>query len=167
MHLDPTLIRAVALGLLLVLVFGSRLHEGFGAPDSGRPRLRHQAGHSLDADHRSARLILLAVVLVAMSRGSQVPWIFYAIVAVAIAFLLYQMPGTIILTPTAVTQKFWFQPTKVIQYNEVMALQSAQAGRAIRVLGDNRVKITHSMNHCAAAEFQQELEHRTSKRLIT
>jgi len=166
MHLDPTLIRAVALGLLLVLIFGSRLTKGSvrQTPDGlvfgTKPVILWTRIIAVPG-------FLFAVVLVAMSRGSQVPWIFYAIVAVAIAFLLYQMPGTIILTPTTVTQKFWLQPTRVIQYNEVMALQSAQAGRAIRVLGDNRVKITHSMNHCASAEFQQELEHRTSKRLIT
>ena len=33
-----------------------------------------------------------------------------------------------------------------------------------RVLGDNRVKITHTSNHCAAVEFQQEIERRTGKR---
>ena len=61
---------------------------------------------------------------------------------------------------------FWFQPSKAIQYNEVMAIQAMQGGRMTRVLGDNRVKITHTSNHCAAAEFQQELERRTGKRVI-
>ena len=76
------------------------------------------------------------------------------------------MPGTITLTPTAITQRFWFQPSKTIQYNEVMAIQAAQGGRITRVLGDNRVTITHTSNHCAAAEFRQELERRTGKRVI-
>ena len=82
----------------------------------------------------------------------------------AIAIGVMQMPGTITLTPTAVTQRFWFQPSKAIQYNEVMAIQAMQGGRMTRVLGDNRVKITHTSNHCAAAEFQQEIERRTGKR---
>jgi hypothetical protein len=76
------------------------------------------------------------------------------------------MPGTIALTPTAVIQRFWFRPSKTIQYNEVMAIQSAQSGRITRVLGDNRVGITHTSNHCAAEEFRKELERRTGKRVI-
>jgi hypothetical protein len=41
-----------------------------------------------------------------------------------------------------------------------------QGGRMTSVLGDNRVKITHTSNHSAATEFQQELERRTGKRVI-
>jgi hypothetical protein len=85
----------------------------------------------------------------------------------AIAVGVMQMPGTITLTPTAITQTFWFQPSKSIQYNEVMAIHAMQGGRMTQVLGDNRVKITHTSNHCAAAEFQQELERRTGKRVTT
>jgi IS5 family transposase len=76
------------------------------------------------------------------------------------------MPGTITLTPTAITQNFWFQPSKAIQYNEVMAIQAMQGGRMTRVLGDNRVRITHTSNHCAATEFQQEIARRTGKRVV-
>ncbi len=47
-----------------------------------------------------------------------------------------------------------------------MAIQAMQSGRMTRVLGDNRVKITHTSNHCAAVEFQQEIERRTGKRVI-
>jgi hypothetical protein len=85
----------------------------------------------------------------------------------AIAVGLMQMPGTITLTPTAITQRFWFQPSKAIQYNEVMTIQAMQGGRMTRVLGDNRVKITHTSNHCAAIEFQREIESRTGKRVVT
>jgi hypothetical protein len=86
--------------------------------------------------------------------------------AAAVAFILMQVPGTITLTPTAITQRFWFRQSKIIQYNEVMAIQAAQGGRITRVLGDNRVKITHTLNHSAAKEFRQELERRTGKRVI-
>jgi hypothetical protein len=36
----------------------------------------------------------------------------------------------------------------------------------IQVLGDNRVRITHTSNHSASAEFRQEIERRTGKRVI-
>ena len=84
----------------------------------------------------------------------------------AIAVGVMQMPGTITLTPVAITQSFWFQPSKAIQYNEVMTIQAMQGGRMTRVLGDNRVTITHTSNHCAAIEFQREIERRTGKRVI-
>jgi cation transport ATPase len=85
----------------------------------------------------------------------------------AIGVIVMQMPGTITLTPTAVTQRFWFRPAKTIQYNEVMAIQAAAGSRSTHVLGDNRVRITHTLNHSATKEFQQELERRTGKRVVS
>jgi hypothetical protein len=82
------------------------------------------------------------------------------------ALVLYQMPGTIVLTPTALIQRFWLRGTKTIQYNEVMSIQMIGAGRMTRVLGDNRVSITHTWNHSASEQFRKELEARTGKRVI-
>jgi hypothetical protein len=47
-----------------------------------------------------------------------------------------------------------------------MAIQPMQGGNIIRVLGDNRVTITHNSAHSAAAQFLQELERRTGKRPV-
>jgi hypothetical protein len=85
----------------------------------------------------------------------------------AIVVVVLQMPGTITLAPAAITQRFWFRPSKTIQYNEVMAIQAAPGSRSTRVLGDNRVNIAHTINHSAAKEFQQEMERRTGKRVVT
>jgi hypothetical protein len=41
-----------------------------------------------------------------------------------------------------------------------------QGDRMTSVLGDNRVKITHTSNHCAALEFQHEIERRNGKHVI-
>jgi hypothetical protein len=35
-----------------------------------------------------------------------------------------------------------------------------------RVLGDNRVSITHTWNHSGSDQFRKELERRTGKRVI-
>ncbi|MBS1823552.1 MAG: hypothetical protein JST61_16530 [Acidobacteria bacterium] len=83
-----------------------------------------------------------------------------------LAVVLSQMPGTIVLTPTGLVQKFWLRGTKAISYPEVMSIQLTGAGRMTRVLGDNRVSITHTWNHSGAAEFAQELERRTGKRAV-
>jgi hypothetical protein len=88
-------------------------------------------------------------------------WTLGLCVALA-AVILFQMPGTIVLTPTAIVQHFWLRPSKTIQYNEVMALEQLQGGRITRVLGDNRVRITHTWGHSASEQFQQEIARRRS-----
>jgi hypothetical protein len=90
-------------------------------------------------------------------------WLPVLLVAL-LAFILLQLPGTIVLTPTAIVQRFWLRPSKSIQYNEVMAIEPLQGGRMIRVLGDNRVRITHTWNHCASEQFQQEITRRRADR---
>ena len=92
-------------------------------------------------------------------------WLPLLIVALLV-LILSQMPGTIVLTPTGLVQKFWLRGTKAITYPEVMSVQSVGAGRMTRVLGDNRVSITHTWNHSGAAEFVKELERRTGKRVV-
>jgi hypothetical protein len=165
MHFDPSILRSVALGIILLVVFGSRFTTGSSS----------QTADGLVFGIKPiilwARVIILPVliffVVYALTTNRQAaPWWVFLLFFAAIVFIIVQMPGTITLTPTAITQRYWFQPSKTIQYNEVMAIQAAQAGRMTRVLGDNRVRITHTQNHSAADEFRQELERRTGKRLI-
>ncbi|HXC97318.1 MAG TPA: hypothetical protein VNU92_16570 [Edaphobacter sp.] len=164
MHVDPILLRNVVLVVLLLLVFGGRLTKGSmrQSPDGlvfgTKPIIIWTRIIALPA--------LILFIVASTMHQTQTPWFLYLFIVAAVVFLLVQLPGTITLTPTAITQRFWFRPLKSIQYKEVMAIQSVLAGRAIRVLGDNRVKITHTVNHCANAEFVQELERRTGKRVI-
>jgi hypothetical protein len=165
MHLDPRMLRAVAIGLAILLLYGSRLTKGSVAetPEGLAFRIK-----PLFAWSRAIALpayILFFIYFMTIQKQS-VPWWTALLFVAAIAVGVMQMPGTITLTPMAITQRYWFQPSKTIQYNEVMAIQAMQGGRMTRVLGDNRIKITHTSNHCAAMEFQQELERRTGKRLI-
>jgi hypothetical protein len=95
-----------------------------------------------------------------------IPAWFVLLILALIGLVLYQMPGTIVLTPTALIQRFWLRGTKTIQYHEVMCIQLIGGGRMTRVLGDNRVSITHTWNHSAPEEFRQALERRTGKRVI-
>ena len=165
MHLDPRMLRAVAIGLAILLLYGSRLTKGSVAetPEGLAFRIK-----PLFAWSRAIALpayILFFIYFMTIQKQS-VPWWTALLFVAAIAVGVMQMPGTITLTPMAITQRYWFRPSKTIQYNEVMAIQAMQGGRMTRVLGDNRIKITHTSNHCAAMEFQQELERRTGKRLI-
>ena len=85
---------------------------------------------------------------------------------VSVLFALLQVPGTIYLTPTAVEQRFWLRADKLIPYAEIMTVYAAARGGSVtRVLGSNRVTITHGFNHAASAEFRTELARRSGKRL--
>jgi hypothetical protein len=164
MHLDPRILRAAALGVILLVFYGSRITKGsvINTPEGLVFGIK-----PLIAWTRFVviPILILFVVYVMTTHIHTAPlWLYLAFFA-AIAFIVAQMPGTITLTPTAITQRFWFRQSKTIQYNEIMAIQAAQGGRITRVLGDNRVQITHTTNHCAAEEFRQELEHRTGKRV--
>jgi hypothetical protein len=165
MHLDTHILRAVAVGLAIVLLYGSRLTKGSvsHAPDGMGFRIK-----PLFAWSRAIALpaYILFFLYIAATQKQQVPWWMAVLLLAAIALGVMQMPGTITLTPTAIKQRFWFQPSKSIQYSEVMVIQAMQGGRMTRVAGDNRVTITHTSNHCAAMEFQQEIERRTGKRVI-
>jgi hypothetical protein len=164
MHLDPRILRAAALGVILLVFYGSRITKGsvINTPEGLVFGIK-----PLIAWTRFVviPILILFVVYVMTTHIHTAPlWLYLAFFA-AIAFIVAQMPGTITLTPTAITQRFWFRQSKTIQYNEIMAIQVAQGGRITRVLGDNRVQITHTSNHCAAEEFRQEVEQCTGKRV--
>jgi hypothetical protein len=166
MHFDPGLLRALAIGLIILMLYGSRLTKGTvkqtaeGLAFTIKPLFAWSRAIALPA-------YILFFVYMLTSQKRAVPWWMALLFLAAIGIGVLQMPGTIVLTPTAVTQRFWLQPFRAIQYGEVMAIQAMQGGRMIQVLGDNRVKITHTSNHSASAEFRQEIERRTGKRVVT
>jgi hypothetical protein len=165
MHIDPGIIRALAIGVVFLMLYGGRLSKG-----SVRETAEGLA-FPIKPLFAVARAIvlpayLLFFVYLLMSHKQPVPWWMVLLFVAAIAVGVSQMPGTIVLTPMAITQRFWLRPLKVIQYTEVMSLQAVQGGRMVQVLGDNRVRITHTSNHSASAEFRQEIERRTGKRVV-
>jgi hypothetical protein len=164
-HFDPRLLRAVTIALAILLLYGSRLSKGSvtETPDGLAFRIK-----PLFAWSRAIALPAYMLFFVYMMLVQKQPfaWWMVLLFIAALALGVMQMPGTIMLTPMAITQRFWFQPSKAIQYSEIVAIQGMQGGRMTMVLGDNRTKITHTSNHCAAEEFRQELERRTGKRVI-
>jgi hypothetical protein len=166
MHVDPRTLRAVAVGLAILLLYGSRLSKGTVVNTAEGLAFRIKPLFAWSRAIALPAYIIFFIYIMTVQK-QPVPWWMALLFIAAIAVGVMQMPGTITLTPTAITQRFWFQPSKAIQYNEVMTIQAMQGGRMTRVLGDNRVKITHTSNHCAAEEFQQELARRTGKRITS
>ena len=165
MHLDPRTLRAIAIGLAILLLYGSRLTKGSVVQTAEGLAFRIKPLFAWSRAIALPAYILFFIYIMTIQK-QHIPWWMALLFVAAIAVGVMQMPGTITLTPTAIMQRYWFQPSKTIQYNEVMAIQAMQGGRMTRILGDNRVKITHTSNHCAAVEFQHEIERRTGKHVI-
>ena len=107
----------------------------------------------------------------ALHRQYPMPWWLPVLFIGVNCFVLARQRGTITLTPTAVTQRFWLLPLspKRIAYEDVMMIQSKmkRGGRFTQVRGNTRVNIVHSPGHSAADEFRAEMEKRTGKRVAT
>jgi hypothetical protein len=165
MHLDTNLLRTVVIVFFLVALFAGKVAKG---------KVRETAeGLVFPMKPMFTGMRFLALPL-------YYAFFFYwywqahhtislpmtGLFVLVMALLASQTPGTIVLTPTAIEQRFWFLKDKVILYPEVMALQKANAGRSIAVLGDNRVRITHTSNHSDQPAFEQAIQQRTGKRVL-
>ena len=165
MPVDLRTIQLFTLAILFAMLYGGRMVKG-------KPRESAEGlAFPLKPIVVWSRAIVLPLYFAlfawpAWKAHHSIPLWFLLLIVALVALILYQMPSTIVLTPTAVIQRFWLRGTKTIQYGEVMSIQMIGAGRMTRVLGDNRVSITHTWNHSAAEEFRRELERRTGKRVI-
>lgn len=102
-------------------------------------------------------------------QGYPMPWQLPTFFIGVICLVLIRQRGTITLTPTAVTQRFWLLPLppKQIAYEDVMMIQlRTHRGVFTQVRGNTGVKIVHSPGHCAEDEFRTEMEKRTGKRVV-
>ena len=99
-----------------------------------------------------------------ISRQSIPVWLLVLIFVVTL-FALFQLPGTIVLTPTAVTQRFWLRASKTIPYTEILGIAASPTGSVTRILGANRTAITHTFNHAASTEFRADLARLSGKKL--
>jgi hypothetical protein len=163
-HLNAQDVRAIFLVFLVLFIFATRMTKGTAK----------ESPEGLTFGMKPAviwtRLLFLPLYLGMMfypvlTHQRNMPIWFPIALVLILAFVLYRMPGTIVLTQSAIVQHFWFRSDKTIQYPEVMAIQAAQAGRQTRVLGDNRTTITHTQDHADSIRFRAELAQRTNKTL--
>jgi hypothetical protein len=152
-------IRLVTIFLVFVLLYGSRLSKG-------KARVTPEGLSFGMKPFVAATRVLAVAVYVAyfmytiLTSQYQLPVWFPFVVVIAIGFSMLQLPGTIVLGPTEMTQRFWLIKSKVIRYSDVTSVQAFSAGRAVRVIGDRTV-ITHTGNHSGAEEFKAEIARRT------
>jgi len=165
MHLDVKTLQLLTLAVLFALLYAGRMVKG-------KPR---QTAEGIAFPLKPLVLWGRAVVLPLYfglfawplwKIQHSIPLWLPLLLLVLMGLILWQMPGTIVLTASGIVQRFWLRSDKAIAYTEVMSLQTIGAGRMVRVLGDNRVSITHTWNHSGQAEFVKELEQRSGRRAI-
>ena len=164
MRMDLHTLQILAMALVFALIFAARLAKGSARQT---PEGLAFPMKPLVVFSRAVALplyFLLFAYPLWISRQSIPPWLLI-LLFLAVIVGVFQLPGTIVLTPDSVVQRFWLRAHKVIRYPEIMAIQAARTGNVTRVLGDNRVTITHSFNHSASAEFRAELSRRSGKRV--
>ena len=155
-------IRWGAVAAVFLLLYGSRLSKGKARQT---PAGLEFALKPLVIASYAGALLLYAGFLgyTAYLSPTRLPWWFYAVFVLAIGLILLRLPATIVLGPETITQSYWFLKQRVIGYGEVTNVQSYVAGRAVRVMGSNRVTITHTNNHAAQGQFVAEMERLTAK----
>ncbi len=157
-------VRLTVVALVVMMLYGSRLTAG-----SVR-KTPEGFSFGMKPFVMISRLLALLVYIgyfIYSVRTSQfvMPAWLPVVILIAVGFSMIQLPGTIVLGPDSLSQKFWLLKSKVIRYRDVSSIQVFGAGRAVRVIGDNRVVITHTNNHSAAEEFKAEMARRTGKQL--
>jgi hypothetical protein len=162
----PQTLRAVSLIAVILLLYAGRLSKG-AAKETPEGLVFGMKPLVLWTRIIAIPLYIAIIAYPLLVEHRAIPvWVPLAVLA-AFALAAYQLPGTILLTPTAVIQRFWLRADKTIQYHEVMAITSIQAGRITRVLGDNRTTILHNTAHSDGERFRAELELRTNKHITS
>ena len=156
MHLDLHTLQIAAMVAVFALLYAARATRGTSrrTPQGLAFRLK-----PLVIISRAIALplyFLLFAYPLWISRQSIPSWLLLLLFVVTL-FALFQLPGTIVLTPAAVTQRFWLRASKSIPYGEIRDVSASATTAVTRVLGSTRTAITHTFNHAASAEFRAEL----------
>jgi len=163
-YIDARPLRAIAAGVAMMLLYGSRLTHGAvrQTPQGEAFPLKPMFAWSR-AIGLPAYVIFYAYTM--MAERHSLPWYFSLLLLAAIFFGIAPMPGTITLTGDAIVKRYWLMPDRTIPYNGVARIELKRRGRRIRIVGENGTVITHTVNHSGAQEFRRQLEQRTGKQV--
>lgn len=162
---DPKNLQLLTLAALFALIYAGRLSKG------SPKETAEGVAFPLKPLVLWSRALVLPIYFVLIlwplwKSGRHIPFWLPLLFLALLLLVVAQMPGTIVFTPTGLVQRFWLRKSKSMRYDEIMSAQIIGAGRMTRVLGDNRVSITHTWNHSASDQFRKELERRTGKRVL-
>ena len=162
---DPKNLQLLTLAALFALIYAGRLSKG--SPKETAEGLAFPLKPLVLWSRALVLPVYFALILWPLWKSHHhVPLWLPLMFLVLFLLVIWQMPGTIVFTPTGLVQRFWLRKEKAMRYDEIMSAQVVGAGKMTRVLGDNRVSITHTWNHSGQAEFIKELEQRSGRRAI-
>lgn len=162
---DPKTLQLLTLAVLFALIYAGRLSKG--SPKETAEGLAFPLKPLVLWSRALVLPVYFALLVLPLWKTHQhIPFWLPLMFLALLTLVLFQMPGTIVFTPTGLLQRFWLRKDKSMRYDEIMNAQAIGAGRMTRVLGDNRVSITHTWNHSGSAQFRKELELRTGKRVL-
>ncbi len=164
MHLDLRTLQIIAMVVVFALIYVARATKGTARQTSGGIAFPLKPLVILSRAIALPLYFLLFAYPLWISRQSIPVWLLLLIFVVTL-FALFQLPGTIVLTPTAVTQRFWLRASKLIPYVDIIGISASSSGSVTRVLGANRTAITHTFNHAASAAFRADLARLSGKKL--
>ena len=161
-HFDPRPLRGIAAGVAMMLLWGSRLTHGRlrFSPEGEEFPIKPMFAWSR-AIGLPAYVLFYAYTMYVYDHG--IPRWYGGLLVIAVGLGFAPMPGTIILTRTAIVQRFWMRPAKWIEYGSVRSIDVTRHGRKVRIVGKNGVPITFTLNHCAAGEYLRQVEERTGR----
>jgi hypothetical protein len=165
MPLDPNLLRTLVIVLFFVALFAGKIAKGKAR------QTPEGLTFSMKPVFTAMRFLALPLYYAFFfywywQAHHIVSWPMTILFVLVMMLMATQSPGTIVLTPNAVVQHYWLLKDKVIPYSAIMALQKTTGGRSITILGDNRIRITHTSNHSDQAGFEQAIEQRTGKKVL-
>ena len=164
MHLDLRTLQIAAMVVVFALIYVARATKGRARQTPGGIAFPLKPLVIISRAIALPLYFLLFAYPLWISRQSIPAWLLVLIFVVTL-FALFQLPGTIVLTPTAILQRFWLRSSKTIPYPEIIGIAASPTGSVTRVLGANRVAITHTFNHSASADFRTDLARLSGKRL--
>ena len=164
MHLDLHTLQIAAMVAVFALIYLARATKGKSRPTPAGIAFPLKPLVVVSRAIALPLYFLLFAYPLWISRQSIPAWLLLLLFVVSL-FALFQLPGTIVLSPTAVTQRFWLRASKIIPYTGILGISASATGSVTRILGANRTAITHTFNHCASAEFRADLARLSGKNL--
>lgn len=164
MHLDLHTLQIAAMVAVFALIYLARATKGKARPTPEGIAFPLKPLVIVSRAIALPLYFLLFAYPLWISRQSIPAWLLILIFVVSL-FALFQLPGTIVLTPTAVTQRFWLRASKIIPYTGILGIAASPAGAVTRILGADRLAITHTFNHSDSAQFRADLARLSGKNL--
>ena len=110
-------------------------------------------------------LMIETIDLFRHSQGQILNLLIAACPGLLVLVVIFNVPGTIIITADSLQQIYWFSRNKRIRWEEIVEINTGKKDRTVTVTGANRTKIIHSKQLPDRARLLLELKRHCGKNL--